>query len=199
MKYTCCMCLLLTIPVWTAGASERFFETPVLISLLKEDDAAILETHPRPEEQQDTDNKETARERAWIPGARFGLLYPGPSSDTGDFSFGPSAGGYIHFALGQGTLEATGDIAGLKAPSDVEGEYRLLFMAGVNYLFPIEHVHLGAGVTLANASPVNELLLFQAACSIHLRKRVDISLTVYIPAGNPNNSYMIGLYAGYRF
>ena len=34
---------------------------------------------------------------------------------------------------------------------------------------------------------------------INILKRVDLAMAVYIPAGSSNNSYMVGLYMGYRF
>ena len=192
MRY---ICFLLLTAALTVSASENFFENPPLLALLKDNDTPTEKETVPPEKEKETEQAI----RSWMLGARFGLFYPGPSSDTDDFITGPAAGGYVHIAAGPGTFEATLDITSLKAPSDVDKEYQLLFLAGTNYLFHLDKFHLGAGVTLANASPINEIFLFQATAGIHVRERIDITMNLYIPAGNPNNSFMIGLYVGYRF
>jgi len=131
--------------------------------------------------------------------ARFGVFYPGPSSDTGSFHAGPMVGGSAFFALAPGVLEASLDVTSLKAPPDVDKEYQLLLLAGARYLFSFEDFSCGAGVTAANASPINEILLLTASVTMRVRRRVTVSAFLHVPAGNPNNVFMLSVCMGYRF
>jgi len=194
-----CTLLLVLTGATAYSSSHGFFDAPPILALLKQDDIFLREEEHAADKKPEPEKTEQAVPQAWSPGVRFGAFFPGPSSDTGDFSTGPSAGGYIHFPLGAGILETTFDITCLKAPSDVDKDSQLLFMTGVNYLFRLDRFYIGGGATFSNASPINELFLFQAAAGITVHERFDITLYIYIPAGNPNNSYMAALYAGYRF
>jgi hypothetical protein len=178
-----------------AEGFNPFMDEPVLLALLKED-GLIRQEPPVREADPETD---PSKLRPFSIGGRFGVLYPGHSAETGNFLIGPSVGGFFHMPLWGGTLEATLDISSHDAPAETEFDFQILVLGGANYLYHIDRFYVGGGVSLANATLMNEMLLIQAVGGMNVMKRLDLALAFYFPVGNSNNSCMVGLYMGYRF
>ncbi len=168
------------------------------ISLLKEEDL-LTGNHQDP----GASITEPEPEKWYVPsifGARFGILYPGTSRETGNFLTGPVIGAYAHFPLGPGVLELTLDLSSHKCPGEISRDYTLLISGGANYLYNFTDTWFaGGGMSLANVTGFNDMILLQAAGGIHLFGKADIALTIYHPPGHDNNTLLTGLYFGYRF
>jgi hypothetical protein len=180
--------LLAAGSVWAAGPG--LFDGPCL-AMVKEEDALFGEWRrevPAP----------TAE--VYHPfGARGGLFWPGPSSDTGDFGLGLMAGAYGRMRVPGGAIEFTMDVTALNPHADIAGGLQFLALGGVNYLYLWKDWYAGGGITLANATPVNEMMLIQAVGGMRLFGQADLTLSLYYPAGNTNNSLFAAVTFGYRF
>ncbi|MFH1708696.1 MAG: hypothetical protein ABIF71_12385 [Planctomycetota bacterium] len=180
--------LAAAVPVW--AGEPGLFDSPCL-AMVNEDDALF-----------DAWQREVPAPTAEIYhpfGARGGLFWPGASSETGDFGTGLLVGAYGRMRMPGGMIECSLDVTALNAPDDLDASFQFLALGGLSYFYNWKDWYAGGGITLANATPISEMMLVQAAGGMRLFGQADLTLTLYYPAGNTNNSLFAAVTFGYRF
>ena len=130
---------------------------------------------------------------------RGGFFSPWQSIHTDDFKSGYTIGASATLSQEKSTVQFSIDSTYLGTPSEYNKNTLALYMIGASYLFTYERLSAGGGLSLANASPINNILLAQGTISYSCTPHFLLNLDIYFPLGNNNNMIMPCIRGVYRF
>ncbi|MFC1582834.1 hypothetical protein ACFL4W_04780 [Planctomycetota bacterium] len=177
--------------------ASEWWQSPELLSLMKEQDALTSTTALQPTDEPDASRTRVTRFPAIE--TRLGIFAPGPSEQSGRFGLGITAGARMPIPFSWGELAVSLDLVYLPTPRDADEERMLIVMAGADHIWNFGSFYAGAGLVLASNSHINDLLLIHGEGGWEIFSGFTLSLGLYAPPAHENNEFMVALRCGYIF